>query len=333
MSCPHLHLYLRQLDSAADHHISALGLRPLQELVAHVSAALAQWDPVERALYHRAFWCLYHLHRHGSSTVGLPIAMLDSDFDVPNLADPNGKVSRVAFFTEISKVNRIVGKTLTKNYSIKKPVDVDKSEWDMAKELDAEPSMWADAVPIPLRWDPNCSNYSLLCQSAQTWAHSHLTRILINRHSLPIFIKIPSWLAGIVLLLGLHAIVRSKEEAHRAREGLMSCVRARQELEVLWQKSGKLTDFLRQAVREADVVLSRMGNEQATPENVEDGGLTTLLAGPMAQPNLTSFPSRPSPGRRRRSQLLDMDLPTRGGEEQEEGIGDGCGADLYNIWI
>ncbi|TYJ58257.1 hypothetical protein B9479_001083 [Cryptococcus floricola] len=402
--------------------ISFLGLRFIQELGAHISAVLAQMDPVERALYHRAFWCLYHIDRYGSSTVGRPVAMLDSDFDVPELANiddeyweredldgggrqPEGKVSRVAFFIEISKVDRIMGKTLNKIYGIKKPADVHISRRQMVDELDAELRTWADNVPPPLRWDPKRSNYSLLRQSADMWAHGHYARILIHRsfvparpntgtleqlyslascvqaayaicaitdallargrqedcpagHALPVTVKIPSWLSGIILLLSLYTIDMSKEDLYRTREGLKSCLRASQELEKLWQKAGKVTDFLQQAVNEANSMVSRMADEPSKPESTVNGDLELALS----NPGSTYPPFGPTPGTKTsnpmeareglynswlrmstfQSQLLDMNLPSRKREEQEEGIGDEWwakmladhnGPDLFNTWI
>ncbi|ODN88494.1 hypothetical protein L198_06766 [Cryptococcus wingfieldii CBS 7118] len=386
--------------------ISSLGLRFIQELGAHISAVLAQWDPVERALYHRAFWCLYHIDRYGSSTVGRPVAVLDSDFDVPELANiddeyweredldgrgkqPEGKVSRVAFFIEISKVDRIMGKTLNRIYGTKKPADVHISRRQMVDELDADLRTWADNVPPPLRWDPKRSNYSLLRQSADMWAHGHYARILIHRnfvparpntgtleqlyslascvhaayaicaitdallsrgrqeecpagHALPVTVKIPSWLSGIILLLSLYTIDMSKEELFRTREGLKSCLRASQELEKLWQKSGKTTDFLQQAVNEADFMVSRMADEPSKPESTVNGDLELSLYNPAPHSSSTYSPFGPTPGTKTsngmeaqeglynswlrmstfQSQLLDMNLPSRGREEQEEGIGD-----------
>ncbi|ODO02946.1 hypothetical protein I350_05788 [Cryptococcus amylolentus CBS 6273] len=387
--------------------VAALGLQSIQELGAHVSAVLAQWDPVERALYHRAFWCLYHIDRYGSATVGRPVAILDSEFDVPELADiddeywerqdsdgggtqPKGKVSRVAFFIEISKVDRIIGRTLTNVYGIRTPVHVVVSKRAMATELDAELTEWAKNVPLALQWDPDCSNYSLLCQSAHMWAQGHFARILIHRifvpphpntgtleqlssltscieaayaicgitdallvrgrhencppgHAIPVILKLPSWVSGIILLLALYTTDLSQDEVHRVREGLVSCMRASQELEVLWQRSGKVTDFLERAVAEADLFAKGMAQKVTGPgveiEGVSlEGELGRYL--PKATPATPSSYLSPDAGKNDgkktqqglydswlrmstfQSQLLNMDIPMRAREEMEEGIGD-----------
>ncbi|WVQ76612.1 hypothetical protein IAR50_006285 [Cryptococcus sp. DSM 104548] len=406
--------------------IAALGLQSIQELGAHVSAVLAQWGPVERGLYHRAFWCLYHIDRYGSSVVGRSISVMDSEFDVPELADiddeywekedsdgggkqPEGKVSRVAAFIEISKVDKIIGRTLTHVYGIRKSADVRVSRRALAEELDAELTEWANIVPPHLQWHPDCSNYTLLCQTAGLWGQAHFTRILIHRmfvpsspnagtleqlsslascvhaaysicgitdallargrrencpagHAIPIILKLPSWVAGIILLLSLYTVDSSLEEMNRARTGLVSCLRASQELEVIWQRSGKVTDFLKQAVTEADALIAGM-TEKVAECGLERGASSRPKTGysfsVAPQPCETSLSLSPETEtkdlnaqqglydswlrmRTFQSQLLNMDIPTRATEELEEGLGnewwakmlgEHTGPDLYNTWI
>lgn len=61
--------------------VSGVGLRSAQEIGIHVRSILLHADPVERALYNRAFWCLYHIDRQNCAAIGRSVAMQDTDFD------------------------------------------------------------------------------------------------------------------------------------------------------------------------------------------------------------------------------------------------------------
>ncbi|ODN88491.1 hypothetical protein L198_06763 [Cryptococcus wingfieldii CBS 7118] len=137
-------------------------------------------------------------------------------------------------------------------------------------------------------------------------------------------------------------------------------MRASQELEVLWQRSGKVTDFSERAVAEADSFAKGM-TQKVTGPGVEGEGVS--LEGELGRYFPTATPATPSSylspdaekndGKKTQqglhdswlrmntfqSQLLNMGIPMRAREDMEEGIGDDWWAktlgnkNLYNTWI
>lgn len=177
--------------------VSGLGLRAAQEIGIHVRSILLHADPVERALYNRAFWCLYHIDRVNCAAIGRSVALLDSDFDAdyPIAVDdeywdtgnpqtdwrqPSG-VPQVAAFIHTLKLDHIVGAALRTIYAINTPV----SSRSIVVELDSALNAWADAVPDGLRWDPTRSDRQLFEQSATLYAYYYYCQILVHRPFIP----------------------------------------------------------------------------------------------------------------------------------------------------
>ncbi|EKD01407.1 nucleus protein [Trichosporon asahii var. asahii CBS 8904] len=61
--------------------VAGSGLRMAQEIGIHVRSTMLLTNPIDRALYNRAFWCLYHFDRLSCSAIGRSVAIQDSDFD------------------------------------------------------------------------------------------------------------------------------------------------------------------------------------------------------------------------------------------------------------
>ncbi|AFR93350.1 nuclear protein [Cryptococcus neoformans C23] len=185
--------------------LSGFGLRSAQELGIHVRATLLHADPTERALYNRAFWCLYHIDRYNCAAIGRSVAIQDTDFnaDYPievddeywdtgdaerNFKQPEGKISSIASFVQTLKLDHIVGAILQTVYAINKlpeqRADI-VAQRAIVVELDSALNSWADNVPHELRWDPSRSNYQLFRQSAVLYIYYYYCQILIHRPFIP----------------------------------------------------------------------------------------------------------------------------------------------------
>lgn len=185
--------------------LSGFGLRSAQELGIHVRATLLHADPTERALYNRAFWCLYHIDRYNCAAIGRSVAIQDSDFnaDYPIEVDdeywdtgdterdfkqPEGKISLITSFVQTLKLDHIMGAILQNVYAINK---LPEQRADIAAqraivvELDSALNSWADNVPHELRWDPSRSDYQLFRQSAVLYIYYYYCQILIHRPFIP----------------------------------------------------------------------------------------------------------------------------------------------------
>lgn len=182
--------------------VSGVGLRSAQEIGIHVRSILLHADPVERALYNRAFWCLYHIDRQNCAAIGRSVAMQDTDFDADypiadddefwetsdparNFKQPDGAgVPKVAAFIHTLKLDHIIGAALRTIYAINKlpqhradPV----GQRAMVVELDSALNSWADAVPDGLRWDPTRADQQMFEQSALLYSHYYYCQILVHR--------------------------------------------------------------------------------------------------------------------------------------------------------
>ncbi|KAK8869739.1 hypothetical protein IAR55_000307 [Kwoniella newhampshirensis] len=186
--------------------LSGIGLRSAQELGIHVRATLMHADPIERALYNRAFWCLYHIDRVNCAAIGRSVAIQDTDFDADYPIDvddeywdtgdpqrdfkrPEGAgVSLIAAFTQMLKLDHIIGAALRTIYAINKlpehGADV-AAQRAVVVELDSALNSWADNVPDELRWDPTRADYRIFRQSAVLYAHYYYCQILVHRPFIP----------------------------------------------------------------------------------------------------------------------------------------------------
>ncbi|ODN82835.1 hypothetical protein L202_01099 [Cryptococcus amylolentus CBS 6039] len=176
-------------------------LRSTQELGIHLKQVLDKLDPTTKELYKRAFWCLYHLDRYNSATLGRSVAMTERDFNVPFPEDvddeywvlegggvmrqPEGKVSKVAAFIQMLKLDQILGKVLGQLYPARKADSDTANRRAVAVELDLALAEWAKNVPSVLRWDPDHSNYTLLQQTSCIWGFHWFIKILLHRNLIP----------------------------------------------------------------------------------------------------------------------------------------------------
>ena len=186
--------------------VSGLGLRSAQELGIHVRSILQKADPVERALYNRAFWCLYHIDRYNCAAIGRSVALQDSDFDADYpievddqfwetgdpkhnfIQPPEAGISKISAFVHLLKLDHIIGATLRTIYAINKEADyqADHShERSVVIQLDSALNSWADVVPDDLRWDPNRKDEELFLQSALLYCYYYYCQILIHRPYIP----------------------------------------------------------------------------------------------------------------------------------------------------
>nr|XP_019042276.1 hypothetical protein I302_08877 [Kwoniella bestiolae CBS 10118]OCF21206.1 hypothetical protein I302_08877 [Kwoniella bestiolae CBS 10118] len=186
--------------------LSGVGLRSAQEIGIHVRSTLIHVDPIERALYNRAFWCLYHIDRVNCAGVGRSVALQDTDFDADYPIDVDDEfwdtgeaekdfkqpeeagISSIAAFIQTLKLDHIIGATLRTIYAINKlpehRADV-AAQSAVVMELDSALNSWADNVPDELRWDPTRLDYPLFQQSALLYVHYYYCQILIHRPFIP----------------------------------------------------------------------------------------------------------------------------------------------------
>lgn len=186
--------------------LSGYGLRSAQELGIHVRSTLLHAEPTERALYNRAFWCLYHIDRLNCAAIGRSVALQDTDFDAdyPIAVDdeywetgdratdfaqpPDAGLPSVSAFINMLKLDHVIGAALKTIYAVNKSPEQradPAAQREVVVELDSALNSWADAVPDDLRWDPSRSNQQLFQQSAALYAQYYYCQILIHRPFIP----------------------------------------------------------------------------------------------------------------------------------------------------
>ncbi|ODN88486.1 hypothetical protein L198_06758 [Cryptococcus wingfieldii CBS 7118] len=173
--------------------ISSLGLRFSEELGIHVGQLLHHVNPVERELYTRAFWCLYHIDRYNCTFVGRSVAMRDCDFDIEYPKDVDNeywqldfkqsevKVSRVAVFIQTCKLDRIVGRIMQTFYTVESSSQPVVSLRRAADEISADLDVWTEELLSVLHWDPERGDYRIFQQTAALHTYFHYCKILIYR--------------------------------------------------------------------------------------------------------------------------------------------------------
>ena len=180
------------------------GLRMAQEIGIHVRSTMMLCNPIDRALYNRAFWCLYHFDRLSCSAMGRSVAIQDSDFDAdyPILVDdeywdtgdperdfkqPPGLLPdpAVAAFIQLLKLDHVLGAALRTIYAVNRLPEHGPDQRAIVVELDSALNAWADSVPDSLRWDPTRSDPRLFEHSAVLYAHYYYVQILLHRPFIP----------------------------------------------------------------------------------------------------------------------------------------------------
>ena len=185
---------------------SGMGLRAAQEIGIHVRSILIHADPIERALFNRAFWCLYHIDRINCAGIGRSVALQDCDFDADypiavgdeywDTGDPernfkqpeDAGLPEVVAFIHLLKLDHIIGAALRTIYAINKTPE-HRADFNgqraIVVELDSALNSWADAVPDGLRWDPTRADQQLFEHSAVLYAHYYYCQILVHRPFIP----------------------------------------------------------------------------------------------------------------------------------------------------
>ena len=181
--------------------LSGLGLRAAQEIGIHVRSVLLHADPVERALFSRCFWALYHIDRLNCAAIGRSVAIQDTDFDADYPIDvddeffeddtvqvPGVGITRVSAFIHTLKLDHIIGAALRTIYAINQlpehRADTTAQRANVI-ELDSALNAWADAVPDGLRWDPTRADQQLFEQSAVLYVYYYYCQILVHRPFIP----------------------------------------------------------------------------------------------------------------------------------------------------
>jgi hypothetical protein len=184
--------------------VAGAGLRMAQEMGIHVRSTMLLCNPIDRALYSRAFWCLYHFDRLSCSAIGRSVAIQDSDFDAdyPMLVDdeywdtgdperdfrqPPGLLPDPALvaFTHLLKLDHVLGAAMRTIYAVNRLPEHGADQRAIVVELDSALNSWADTVPDSLRWDPTRSDPRLFEHSAVLYAHYYYVQVLIHRPFIP----------------------------------------------------------------------------------------------------------------------------------------------------
>ncbi|WOO84435.1 Transcriptional activator protein acu-15 [Vanrija pseudolonga] len=184
--------------------VAGSGIRQAQEIGIHVRSTMVHTNPIDRALYNRAFWCLYHFDRLSCAAIGRSVAIQDSDFDadypIPvddeywDTGDPDRDFKQppglppdpaIAAFTHLLKLDHVLGAALRTIYAVNKLPEHGPDQRAIVVELDSALNAWADSVPDNLRWDPTRADKRLFEHSAVLYAHYYYVQILIHRPFIP----------------------------------------------------------------------------------------------------------------------------------------------------
>lgn len=184
--------------------VAGSGLRMAQEIGVHVRSTMLLINPIDRALYNRAFWCLYHFDRLSCAAMGRSVAIQDSDFDADypmaiddeywDTGDPERDFKQppglppdpsVAAFTQLLKLDHVLSAALRTIYAVTKLPEHGADQRAIVVELDSALNSWADSVPDNLRWDPTRADTRLFEHSAMLYAHYYYVQILIHRPFIP----------------------------------------------------------------------------------------------------------------------------------------------------
>ncbi|TYJ58256.1 hypothetical protein B9479_001082 [Cryptococcus floricola] len=395
-------------------HLAGSALRSSQEIGIHLTTVLERLEPTERELYKRAFWCLYHFDRFSCAMVGRSVAMTDNDLDAPfpedvddeywsidgraSFKQPEGKVSKVAMFIQLLKLDQILGKVLQLLYSARQDGSRQATRRAFAIELDLALEEWVHNVPEALRWDPNCSNFTIFQQASCIWGYHGFVKMLIHRdfiplkrkvatidqlsslascvtaalsicsiskavlqrgrqedcqpgHCLDVSFKLPSWLAGTILLVSIYTVEQTAVDRQAAEDGIRACLEASRELEIIWKQGGKVSDFLAQFLKETETPNPRRledgsGGDYKSPEEsmcfTPSSGFVSVeqssTSHKWAQRGLFESWKRLNTFE---SQLFNMNRLSGDAESEEtldgdwwgKVMNDQIGPDLYNTWI
>ncbi|KAL7424057.1 Gypsy retrotransposon integrase-like protein 1 [Cryptotrichosporon argae] len=186
--------------------LAGSALRSAQEVGVHVRTTMVKGHRVERALFNRAFWCLYHMDRVNCAAIGRGMAISDTDFDTeyPVAVDDEfwetgnpetdfkqpeaAGMAMVTPFIQLLKLDHVLGAALRTIYAVKQTPDSQPDSVPnraVVAELDSALTAWQDGLPDGLRWDPDRADVTMLLQSAICQSHYYYIQILIHRTFIP----------------------------------------------------------------------------------------------------------------------------------------------------
>ncbi|CAK5281616.1 unnamed protein product [Mycena citricolor] len=181
-----------------------LGVRFLQERGEHRRRRDNKRPIAESESWKRAFWCLLFLDRTVCSFLGRPTAIHVEDYDVelPLEVDdeywesevtdksqawkqPEGKPSKMTYFSCLIRLCEILGSTLRRLYASKKSrilMGLTTSDWEQraVSELDSALNLFLGSLPDHLRWDAFGSGV-FFDQSTILYVLYHQIQITIHR--------------------------------------------------------------------------------------------------------------------------------------------------------
>ncbi|KIM40777.1 hypothetical protein M413DRAFT_446160 [Hebeloma cylindrosporum] len=187
--------------------LAGIGIRLAQDVGAHRRKPHNHTLTPDDELWKRAFWVIVCCDRICSSTLGLPCAIHDEDFDLDLPVDcddeywehpdpekrfkqPPNKPSLVTSFILTIKLHRVLAFALRTMYAINKSKILlgfvgEEPEQRIVAELDSALNKWVDSVPDSLRWDPNREDEHFFNQSVFLFASYYHIQIIIHRPFIP----------------------------------------------------------------------------------------------------------------------------------------------------
>ncbi|KAG9032780.1 hypothetical protein FRB95_001040 [Tulasnella sp. JGI-2019a] len=180
--------------------INGSGLRFAEDIGAHREKVYSPTQAFENQLWKRAFWCLVQKDRELSAGFGRVMGIYDEDIDahLPLEVDddgwdetaqewkqPPGKPSQLAYFTQYSKLMKILAHCLRTIYAIRQSkIDLGfvGPGWkqDKIAELDSALNEWLDVVPDHLKWDQHMDP-AFSKQAAALRIAYHYIQLIVHR--------------------------------------------------------------------------------------------------------------------------------------------------------
>ncbi|KAJ3710434.1 hypothetical protein C8R42DRAFT_597179 [Lentinula raphanica] len=181
--------------------LTGLGIRLLQDVGAH----LRKNSPptVSGELWKRAFWILNFFDLSISINIGSPRTMSSDDYDVEfpiecdddtweqpdDLAfkQPLGRLCQLTYSIQMLKLISILERKFVprRSASTKKiNSEASKRGQQFVLEIDKALNSWLEAIPVHLRWDPQCQDTILFHQSTMLYIVYFFLRMEIRRSAL-----------------------------------------------------------------------------------------------------------------------------------------------------
>jgi len=173
--------------------------RRLVDVGAHRERA-TRWNrsPLSDQLRRRCFASLYDADRLLSATLGRPVALHESEFDVLDPLDltddeldawearggpapaPTGRVTAVTGMLALHRLRKITERILVALYSTTGPRTVEQTN-ESVTELDSVLNEWLAELPAELQWNPSGMGRLWLVQSGLLVSSWYASQILLHR--------------------------------------------------------------------------------------------------------------------------------------------------------